>query len=367
MIGCIPDDRTNVDPNRDGMLMESRTEPEIIGGMFALQATPDSDASFPPFLSNRSIYLVNARSGIWLVAHQLAPRQVWCPSYLCHTILDAARNSMASVRFYQVSYDLAIPSFDWLDHLQQGDLVILIDYFGFSCDSACAVQARERGAWVLEDASQALLSGNVGRFSDFVVYSPRKFVGVPDGGIMCINCDAHFQGVDFETPPSEWWLSAFLASLLRREFDIHGGTRPWFELFQKTEPNSPIGPFAMSELSRVLLLNSFDYSTIAHRRVDNYLALADKLGGFALFPCLPDQTVPLGFPIRTKERDKVRQALFAHEIYPPVHWPIQGTVPKEYGDSHKLASEIMTLPCDQRYDRDDMDRMARLVVEALEW
>jgi dTDP-4-amino-4,6-dideoxygalactose transaminase len=123
----------------------------------------------------------------------------------------------------------------------------------------------------------------------------------------------------------------------------------------------------MSELSRVLLRNSFDYSTIAQRRVDNYLALADKLGSSALFPCLPDQTVPLGFPIRTKERDKVRQALFAHEIYPPVHWPIQGVVSKEYGDSHKLASEIMTLPCDQRYNREDMDRMARLVAEALEW
>ncbi|MGB8953607.1 MAG: hypothetical protein WCC06_13195 [Candidatus Aminicenantales bacterium] len=340
---------------------------KIIGGMFGLQATPDSDASTPPFLSNRSIYLVNARSGIWLLVYQLSPQQVWCPSYLCHTILDAAKNSMTSVRFYQVNCDLAIPSFDWLNQVQQGDLVILIDYFGFSCDSTCAVQARERGAWVLEDAGQALLSGNVGQFSDFVLFSPRKFVGVPDGGILRINRDIHFQGVDFETPSPEWWLSAFLASLLRREFDVHGGTRKWFELFQKTEPNSPIGPFAMSELSKMLLLNSFDYSTITQRRVDNYQALADKLGSLALFPCLPDQIVPLGFPIRTKERDKVRQALFAHEIYPPVHWSIQGVVPEEYSDSHKLASEIMTLPCDQRYDGDDMERMARLVAEALEW
>lgn len=340
---------------------------EIIGGMFGLQATPDPNANFPPFLSNRSIYLVNARSGIWFLVERLAPRQVWCPSYLCHTILAAVKNSTASTKFYPVNYDLAIPSFDWLDQVQHGDLVILIDYFGFSSDSACAVQARERGAWVLEDASQALLSGNVGQFSDFVVYSPRKFVGIPDGGILCLNCDDPFQGVNFETPPPEWWLSAFLASLLRREFDIHGGTRPWFELFQKTEPSSPVGPFAMSELSRVLLQNNFDYSAIAQRRADNYRALADKLGNLALFPYLPEQIIPLGFPIRTQERDRVRQALFAHEIYPPVHWPIQGVVPKEYGDSHKLASEIMTLPCDQRYDGDDMDRVARLVAEVLEW
>ena len=339
----------------------------IIGGMFGLQATPDTDASFPPFLGSRSIYLVNTRSGIWLLVHQLAPRQVWCPSYLCHTILEAVKGSMANVKFYEINYDLAISSFEWLDHVQQGDLVILINYFGFGCDSACAIQAREHGAWVLEDASQALLSGNVGQFSDFVLVSPRKFLGIPDGGILCSNCDIHFQGVALEAPPAEWWLGALSASVLRREFDLHGGTRPWFELFRKTEWDAPIGPFAMSELSRVLLLSSFDYLTIAQRRVDNYRILAHKLDSVALFSHLPAQVIPLGFPIRTKERDKVRQALFAHEIYPPVHWAIQEVVPEEYRDSHKLASDIMTIPCDQRYDGDDMARMARLVAEALRW
>lgn len=334
--------------------------------MFGLQAAPDPNASDPPFLTDRSICLVNARSGIRLLVDQLAPGQVWCPSYLCHTILDAVTRSTASVRFYEVNDDLAIASFDWLDQVRHRDLVILIDYFGMSLDTACAVQARERGAWVLEDASQALLSGHVGEFPDFVVYSPRKYLGVPDGGILWVNCDVDFQAVHLETPPSEWWLDAFLASLLRREYDIHGGSRPWFELFQKTEHSSPIGPFAMSELSRVLLRSNFDYDTIARRRVDNYRALAARLSNLALFPHLPDQVVPLGFPIHTRQRDRVRQTLFANEIYPPVHWPVPGTVPQEYHESRRLASEIMTLPCDQRYDVNAMDRMAQLVVKALQ-
>jgi dTDP-4-amino-4,6-dideoxygalactose transaminase len=339
----------------------------IIGGMFGLQASRDLKASYPPFMQKPGIYMVNARSGIWLLANQLSPGQIWCPSYLCHTILEAVRGSMGAVRFYEVSYDLRIVSFDWLDQVERGDLVILIDYFGFSIDSACAVQARERGAWVLEDASQALLSGNVGRFSDFSLYSPRKFVGVPDGGILCSNYDAHFQAADLKAPPAEWWLNAFLASLLRREFDIHGGARPWFELFQKTEPNAPIGLFAMSELSKTLLQNNLDYLSIARRRVENYQTLADKLGSLALFPHLPAEVVPLGFPIRTKKRDEVRQALFAHEIYPPVHWLIKEVVPPKYIESHRLASEIMTLPCDQRYDSNDMSRIVQVIAETLGW
>jgi dTDP-4-amino-4,6-dideoxygalactose transaminase len=339
--------------------------PAIIGGMFGLQAAPDPNASDPPFLTDRSICLVNARSGIWLLAHWLSPRQIWCPSYLCHTMLDAVKGSAAEVRFYEVNYDLAIPSFGWLHHVQEGDLVILIDYFGFACDSSCVIRAKERGAWVLEDASQALLSGDVGRFSDFFVFSPRKFLGIPDGGILCINREATFQGPDLETPPAEWWLRAFYASVLRREFDVHGGERAWFEIFQKNEAESPIGSYAMSALSRMLLLNNFEYSTIAQRRVENYRFLASALGDSALFRNLAPGVVPLGFPIRVTHRDPVRQALFDCGIYPPVHWPIQGIVPENFRDSHRLAADIMTLPCDQRYTRSDMERMAQRVREEL--
>ncbi len=45
------------------------------------------------------------------------------------------------------------------------------------------------------------------------------------------------------------------------------------------------------------------------------------------------------------------------EIYPAVHWPIADVVPPEFETSHRLAGEIMTLPCDQRYDRSDMERI----------
>jgi hypothetical protein len=271
------------------------------------------------------------------------------------------------VRFYDVNYDLAISSFERLPQVRHGDLVVLIDYFGISLDPAFAVQARERGAWVLEDARQTMLAGQVVRFSDFLVCSPRKYLGVPDGGIRCVNYEVDFQGVHLETPPpAEWWLDAFLASLLRGECDIHGGSRPWFGLFQKTEHSSPIGPFAMSELSGVLLRSSFDYGTIARRRVENYRALVASLSNLALFPHLSDQAVRLGFPIHSKQREEVRQALFAGEVYPPVHWPVPATVPQEHDESRRLASEILTLPCDQGYDVDDMERMAQLVAKALE-
>jgi hypothetical protein len=40
-------------------------------------------------------------------------------------------------------------------------------------------------------------------------------------------------------------------------------------------------------------------------------------------------------------------------------------VPERFDASHRLAAEIMTLPCDQRCGPADMERMAALVRGAL--
>ena len=359
--------KANTYSDRDKTLKRNGTEPDIIGGMFGLEEIiPNMNSCPPPFLKGRDIFLANGRSGILLLTKLLSPPQVWMPSYLCvGGMLPAVDQSATNLRFYEMNYDLAITSLTWLDDVRSGDLVILIDYFGFPCDSSCATRAKEQGAWVLEDACQALLSKDVGRFSDFVVFSPRKFLGLPDGGVLTPNQELDFHDIDLAPPPAEWWLKAFYAGVLRREFDIHGGNRRWFELFQETEPAGPIGYYAMSELSKSLLLHTFDYATIAQRRRENYKILAETLSAIALFSTLTADVVPLGFPIRLENRDTIRQVLFEHQIYPPVHWPIKDVVPEMFKASHKLANEIMTLPCDQRYDKQDMKRMARIILKEL--
>jgi hypothetical protein len=53
--------------------------------------------------------------------------------------------------------------------------------------------------------------------------------------------------------------------------------------------------------------------------------------------------------------------LYARDIYPPIHWPFKGILPTEFTESYRLLDDIMMLPCDQRYDRDDMHRVMELV------
>ena len=335
----------------------------IVGGLFGLECALHSPGKPPRFMTGREVFLVNARSCIWLLIQRLRPPQVWVPSYLCHTILSAIDPNITVLRYYEVNYDLKVISNEWVSEVTSGDLVILIDYFGFPYDHKLGACIKEKGAWVLEDASQALLSTHVGHQSDFVLYSIRKWIGVPDGGILRFPEGTPLDDMSLEAPRPTWWLKAFYATILRRQFDEGHPTREWFHLYREAEESAPTGPYAMSQLSRNVIECCVDYSTIAGRRVENYRRLLSGLADYAVLPVLEESVVPLGFPVRVQRRDEVREALFRHEIYPPVHWQIEGVVPAGYRDSHRLSRTIMTIPCDQRYTEGDMERVVRIFLQ----
>ncbi|MCB2209899.1 DegT/DnrJ/EryC1/StrS family aminotransferase [bacterium] len=344
-------------------MMKNPNETRIVGGMFGMHLFPDNGATEPAFLNQNSLCLNNARSGIWLLTKLLNPKQVWCPSYLCHTIVHAVMETKTPIKFYEMDYDLKIASHQWIREVQPRDLVIFINYFGFISDLNFAKEVKDKQAWVLADCSQALLTKHENEYYDFTLFSPRKFIGVPDGGIVNPIQNNQLDNVELRQPSEDWWMLGFTASVLRREFDRFGGERPWYKLFRETEINSPIGPYRMSELSNRLIRKNFNYQLITNRRRENYKLLLKALENIALFPELPDNVVPLGFPVRIDNRDKVREALYSYQIYPPVHWTMHEIIPSTFKESHALSNNIMTLPCDQRYNRLSIEKIIEAVRE----
>ncbi|MGA1868186.1 MAG: DegT/DnrJ/EryC1/StrS family aminotransferase [bacterium] len=348
--------------------MENTIRHRIIGGVFGLEVDLEG-AQDPQFLRKGDILFVNARSALYCLVQRLTPKHIWMPSYLCSSMLDAIRGTNTSIRLYEVDYDLRSPSLKWIAEISRGDIVVIVDYFGFPADPEIAFKARKKGAWVLEDACQALLTEVPRSIIDFVIFSPRKFLGIPDGGILWIQTAkgqvSSISNLLLEPAPQEWWFTAFCSSFLRREFDLKGVAHNWFNLFKTSEAHCPIGLYAMSELSQTLLRQGFNYERIARQRQNNYLALLERLADIALFPNLSTGIIPLGFPVRVPNRDRIQQALFNHKIYPPVHWPLNRHVPEHFRDSHRLASHLMTLPCDQRYDIEGMQHMAAVVTKEM--
>ena len=338
----------------------------IAGGMFGFEESLEHvQAAEPQFMREPRLLFLSARCAIQFLIENLKPPQVWMPSFLCCSMIDAVDQETTAFRFFPIGFDLEVASLDWLDLLLPGSLVVLIDYFGFPCDNHIIGEVQARGSFVLEDASQALLSTHAGLQSDYTVFSPRKFLGVPDGGILQYRQNHPPSFAQLFPPPPEWWLKALEACIARREFDRSGGERRWYDLFQQVEATYPLGPYRMSELSEMLLESSFNYQWIANTRRSNYKHLLESLSDFAIFKNLNEDTVPLGFPIRLKKRDEILQFLFDHDVFPPVHWQISECVPYQYTESHRLSAQIMTVPCDQRLSSNDIIRILDLLRKGL--
>lgn len=99
-----------------------------------------------------------------------------------------------------------------------------------------------------------------------------------------------------------------------------------------------------------------DFSALQRKFRANYMILEKALKP-SFFGELPEHVIPTGYPWVGDDRNHVRQRCFDHRIYPPVHWVLKNVVPETFKASHSLSSRIMTIPCDYRYNEDDMQRV----------
>ena len=340
----------------------------VIGGLFGLENVSLTNGDQPsPFAGSHVSYFLSARCALYAVCQSVKPRLVWLPSFLCGSVLDPFRSLEIPVRYYDAGPNFGFGDDNWIDDVRPGDLVLVIHYFGFANTTFPAEQLKLRGAVIIEDASQGLFIKQLYPESICIVYSPRKFFGVPDGGVLATSRMEAVRRQPLQPPPSEWWKAAFATTQMRREFDLVGGENRWFLSFRHVEETFPVGPYCSSDLARMLIETGTDYGFMRTARRENYLALAEQLNEYALFPVLGEDTVPLGFPVcvDAAQRDAVLSCLYAEKIYPPVHWRIDGIVPEEHNESHSLSRRILTLICDQRYTVGDMERQAETFLSAI--
>ena len=199
--------------------------------------------------------------------------------------------------FYEVGEDLTTPP-DALAAVEAEDMVLVIHYFGFLNPLARDLRQSGQRCFILEDATQALLTSDIGTDGDGVLYSPRKFLGVPDGGVLTVKDGIDISPAELRPPSSSWWHDQYGAAVGRREFDSSGqGDREWFRLSQRAQADHPIGPYSMSDVTKAVLWGGFDFGDMAERRRANYRYLLQRLEPLALWSDLPDDVVPLGFPI----------------------------------------------------------------------
>ena len=335
----------------------------IVGGVFALEKASRPTAS-QSLLSKwtadgRATYLFhNARSCVRYVVADLRPRRLWLPAYLCPEIEVAVRDVAELVLYYPLDSELNPDGKFLVDELRAGDAVLGINYWGKpAAPSWSSALGDIKGVIWIEDCAQTLDTGGA-HFGDVRIYSPRKMVGVPDGGVL-VDRAGILRPPELEPLCSNTFMQPYIMRAADPEGRDH---RTWYARFQEAEASMTPSNEAMCEATRERL-EVIDAELLFGRRSKNYLFLFGELEDLALFSSPPVNWVPFGFPLVTERHEELWTHLCEHRVFAARHWRGLPSPADEFERLHLLADSVLTIPCDQRYTVSDMARVAELVRE----
>jgi hypothetical protein len=319
------------------------SSPDPIGGFFGLEPGGEERRGFPHW---DALLLSSGRACFEYVLRAVGAARVYLPAYICDAMIEPLDRLGTPRSFYAIDENLEPRS---LPALGPGEYLVYVNYFGLK-DEYCGRLAAEYGPQLILDCSQALFFAPPPGTHSF--YSPRKFVGIPDGG--CLHSDLTLDGAALEADSSH----QRYAHLIGR---IDLGPEAAYPLFQAAEESlSGRSARLMSPSTRRLLAET-DFDRVQRVRSENFVLLHNLLkNGNRL--ALPDgpAACPMVYPY-LNENPALRGRLIDAKVFVATYWPnvLQGCGETEW--EYRLADRVLPLPIDQRYGGAEMERIAALV------
>jgi hypothetical protein len=318
--------------------------PEAMGGYFELEI-PRGQHPYPGARSFNS-----ARSALQALLRARGTRRVFMPHFLCTVVPDAVRAIDVQVIGYALDESLELQS---LPELLAGDALLYVDYFGLKGEYIRNTLAQRYRETLIVDNSQALFSRPLHAIP--TLYSPRKFVGVPDGGWLLNGPD------NVEQPP----LGAFAGrtdALLGR---LAAGPEAHYADFQNNE--HALGMEGLKGMSALTerLLDGIDYARVRQQRQANYSLLHGALAPLNRFaPAFVQVEAPLCYPLLvedTASAAKLRAALLERRIFVPLYWREVLENPHAPELERSITQRLLPLPIDQRYGPEQIGHLADII------
>lgn len=317
-----------------------------IGGYFGL-AMPDHGDQFPGAIKFQS-----ARAAIRAVLEGVAAKLVLLPDYICNSVIKAAADSGAEVKTYRLDnrlYPKDLPS-----ALGEGCFLLYVNYFGLCQENIHRLLKHFPSAKLIVDNSQALFSPPTDALA--TIYSVRKFVGVPDGGLLISR------SLEFEYPEKEDTVSIDRTRhlFLRMAYSGHEGYSSYIESENSLNDTTPL---RMSRLTRRLLA-SVDMTVVKRQRRANFLVLAEKLKELNSWHwSLDSDAVPLCYPLVVDwDVDDLKKRLAKKNIYIPNYWREAKPRISPNTIEYRFTQCCLAVPCDQRYTSNQISYLADMII-----
>lgn len=305
------------------------------------------------------------------------------PAYMCDTVFFPFQWEGWEIEFYHINKNLEADTEQLCRLMEQRrpDLLFIHPYYGVDTWKpmrSLLKEWRAQGICIMEDVTQSYYLEMAGREADYVVGSLRKWYSVPDGGFVAsdepLAVESLVQENEFTKKRLEFltekWeylyggksreeKKAMKENFLKKNREMEA----WLDEHREID--------ALSRESAGILI-TVDEKKCLNRRNENYRYLWEKIEEKTQFwPMLPRSfggeemmVAPLYFPVYARDRDGMQRFLTEHAIYAPVLWPVgkenAGCLTE---DEKYIYSHMLALPMDQRYGKDAMERMGKVLEE----
>jgi len=308
-----------------------------IGGYFELE--------LPNTINNWDkdfIELNSARNCLEYILLARKSTKIYLAYYTCDVLLEPIKKLNINYEFYDIDFNLE-PIFDY-SKIKDSEIFLYTNYFGIK-DKFINILCERFFDKIVIDNAQSFFSLPITGIDTF--YSPRKFVGVADGGFLSSDKKIN---LDFERDHSYDRMSHLLKRIDLSAEEAY----PDFCANDRSLENQPIK--LMSNLTKKIL-STLNFDDIKKRRKENFAFLNESLKENNLIKIdISEDSVPMIYPFRTKNKDLKKQ-LINKKIYCATYWPNVFEWCSEETNSYILAEEIIALPIDQRYSINDMRKI----------
>lgn len=314
---------------------------KAIGGYFELEIN-----------NNDTIYydsakkLNSGRNAFEYILLHYSVKKIYVPYYSCDVILEPLKRQNISYEFYHIDeqfYPINI-------NVDENEMLLYVNYFGIMDGALSKLKIKYSN--IIIDNSQAFYAKPIIGMPTF--YSPRKFFGLPDGGLAAIQ---DTKVVELEKDIS---LSR-ISHLIKR---MEGTAESGFLDFQKNDAklnNLPIR--CMSEFTE-RILRGVDFEKVKLLRKQNFEAIHLRLKKWNQLTEFIDDSefcAPMVYPFLRKNNNKLRDKLIENKIFVATYWPSVKKYTSTDDYEFYLTENIVAIPIDQRVTIKDINRIVEQV------
>lgn len=315
-----------------------------IGGYFGLDENRGRE-----YYSN-ALAFNTARNCLRFLIRHHGIKQIAIPDYNCEAVEKAIQKEDCDYYFYPVGRDF-IPD---ISKVGDSDWLYIVNYYGQNSEFIDAViNAHEN---VIVDNVQAFFCKPFMGADN--IYTCRKFFGVSDGAYL-FSQDDHILH-EYENLEADKSGKRLVAVLGRYEDNAESH----FKEYQKIEEDLDKLPVLKMSYISHWLLKSIDYEHVISARNSNFSFLHEKLHNINEID-IRNNVGPYVYPLLIKNGSNIRKKMIEKKIFISTLWPNVVRSCKEDSDAFYLASNLLPIPCDQRYGIDDMSYIVEAIKQSI--